>query len=134
MVGMRRKAADSSRRFNSLLIAAFPPELPSGLAPVSLVIRDETLLTDEQHIVLQPGEYLGLLFLGSDGEIRFKAASSTNKRFGALKYQHGDVIGVKAGVHPIEIVLKPEDFGFGTSLTGSRSCGPEADLKCASDG
>ena len=58
--------------------------------------------------------YFAFLFLGSDGEIRFKRHGVSGKT-GDLKYQHGDVIGIKAGEFPIEVSIKPDGFGFGES-------------------
>jgi hypothetical protein len=102
-----------------LLIGAFPPELHAGLAPVRIALPTSRLQmsahADKQRLIVPPGEHMGFLFLGSDGEIRFKTISplSGMRKYGSLKYQHGDAVGIKAGEWGVEVLLKPDGFGFG---------------------
>ncbi len=67
--------------------------------------------------MVEANTHFAFLFLGSDGEIRFKRRHSSGKA-GTLRYQHGDVIGLKAGEEAIEVILKPDGFGFGKSCRG----------------
>ncbi|WVF72399.1 hypothetical protein IAT40_007214 [Kwoniella sp. CBS 6097] len=82
------------KEFNSLLVVASPPGLPSSSVP---------------RFAVDPNSCVALLLLGSDQVVRIR--SDLTKQ-GELTAQHGDVIGVKASHEPIEVGLKPEGFAF----------------------
>jgi hypothetical protein len=53
------------------------------------------------------------LFIGSDQEVRVR---QVGRKGGDMKVQHGDVVGIRgaeADEGVLEVVLKPEAFGFG---------------------
>jgi hypothetical protein len=60
-----------------------------------------------------------LLFLGSDGHVKFRGSSSGpgvaagRMKPGELTVQHGDVVVLKTGSESVEVQLKMEGFGFG---------------------
>ncbi|WVQ78260.1 hypothetical protein IAT38_000344 [Cryptococcus sp. DSM 104549] len=84
------------QEFDSLLVAAYPPQLPASLVP---------------RVVVEPASYTAFFFLGSDGSVRFRPADTRYKQ-GDLTVQHGDVVGIKAGGGPVEVTLKMDGFGF----------------------
>jgi hypothetical protein len=59
---------------------------------------------------------MGLLFLGTDCEIRIKDPKKV--KIGEITAQHGDVIGINAGTESIRIIFKFEGFGFREYYTG----------------
>ena len=66
-------------------------------------------------MIIPPHSYSALLYLGSDGSIRFKRCSGPKTRQGEITVQHGDVVGVKSGPESIELLLKLDGFGFSRS-------------------
>ncbi|WWD15727.1 hypothetical protein CI109_100149 [Kwoniella shandongensis] len=82
--------------FNSLLLAANPPNLPTSLQP---------------RLVVEPRSYIAFLCLGSDGSMRFRSAETRVKQ-GELTVQHGDVVGLKTGEEAVEVLPKLDGFGF----------------------
>ena len=47
-------------------------------------------------------------------------ASSKRGKQGSITIQHGDVVGVRSGAEPMDVVLKLDGFGFG-KLASARS-------------
>jgi len=74
---------------------------------------------DAQRIVVPANSYIAFLYLGSDGSMRFRQTthtSVTRTKQGGITIQHGDVVGVKSGPYPIEILPKLDGFGFSQYL------------------
>ena len=105
------RGSNKCRRFNSLLLAAIPPELPTALQPVRASLS-RLICADLQRLYIGADEYFAFLFLGSDGEVKVK---QLGQKGGEMKVQHGDVVGVKAGESVLEVVFRFEGLAFGAS-------------------
>ncbi|ORY25750.1 hypothetical protein BCR39DRAFT_543219 [Naematelia encephala] len=98
-----RMFAGEKERFNSVLFAAVPPQMPAALHP---------------HINIEANSYCAFLFLGSDGLVKFRRRTEDDDvvkvgKQAELTVQHGDVVAVKTGRDAgMEVVLKCEGFGF----------------------
>jgi hypothetical protein len=55
---------------------------------------------------------MAFLFLGSDGGCKIRPIDS-DVDYADLKCQHGDVIVLKAGTTPLEVIPRLDGFGFG---------------------
>ncbi|EIW70228.1 hypothetical protein TREMEDRAFT_61987 [Tremella mesenterica DSM 1558] len=81
---------------NDLLVAMHPPDLPVSVQP---------------KIILEPNTYTSLLYLGSDGILRFRS-TSPRARLGQIRLQHGDIVGVHVGPKSLELSPRLDGFGF----------------------
>jgi hypothetical protein len=65
-------------------------------------------------VLIEPYSCYAFLCLGSDGEIKLRRqnAAGVRAKYGSLNLQHGDVVGIRSGTAPIEVVLKLDGFGF----------------------
>ncbi|ORX39673.1 hypothetical protein BD324DRAFT_678783 [Kockovaella imperatae] len=85
-------------RFNSLLIVAVPPQLPVSLQP---------------RITIAPQSLFAILYLGSDGLLKIASRVDGKRgKNGSLTALHGDVIGIRTGSDPIEVIPSMDGFGF----------------------
>ncbi|WWC85264.1 uncharacterized protein L201_000126 [Kwoniella dendrophila CBS 6074] len=103
--------------FGSLLITANPPNLSARLT---------------SKLVVEPNTYMSVLFLGSDGDIRMRNIGGRGKS-GELTFQHGDVVGFKAGSESIEATLRMDNFGFFCIARHAKSTEPPLPLTATSD-
>ncbi|KAL7422135.1 hypothetical protein Q5752_002778 [Cryptotrichosporon argae] len=84
--------------FNSLVVAAMPPHMPTSARPT---------------IPLGPDTLVALLYLGSDGTVRVRSGNKAGSRAaGEITVQHGDVVGVRTGKWGMEIEARSDGFGF----------------------
>jgi hypothetical protein len=71
-------------------------------------------------LTVQPGEYFCILTLGSEATVSLRllasdSSATTHEAPGTVIMQHGDVLGMQAGLGLLEVSVQMDGFGIGES-------------------